>query len=160
MRPRDETVLRIIYKTINRPGPFRKRVLVTTNVPGQEHIMITLKGTVDEAPAAKIKVEPRKLHLGAIKAGSVSNLIYRITNEGRESLVITKIGTIEDATVYFNGEKEGKLIIGPSESNYFELEFKAEDVGHFTKVVFIHSNARNARHGRYAIMLIGDVERE
>lgn len=158
LKPQEETVLRIIYKTTNRPGLFRKRVLVTTNVPEQKYIMITIKGIVDEAPAAKIKVEPRKLQLGTLKTISVLNLIYRITNEGREPLVITKIHKTENTTIYFDGDKEGNLIVGAGESRVFELEFKPLQQGPFVQVIFVDSNARNARHGRYAIMLIGRVE--
>jgi hypothetical protein len=157
LKPQEETVLKIIYHTINRPGPFTKRVMVTTNISGQKDIEITLKGTVNEAPAAKIRVEPRKHRLGFIKQGAVRNLIYTIKNEGRKPLVVTRIFAKEDTAVYFDGKKEGNLVIEPKESRVFEIGFKPVGAGPFTQVIFFDSNATNARHGRYAIMLIGEI---
>lgn len=44
---------------INRPGPFTKYVTLTTNVPGQETVKLTIKGKVEkkapEAPAVPLK---------------------------------------------------------------------------------------------------------
>ena len=158
LKPQEETLLRIIYQTKDRPGPYEKRIYLSTDIPDQDDIVITIKGVVLEAPVAKIRVEPKKIKLGIIKKGSITNFNLRIGNEGRESLVITQIQNVEATENYFDSRKEGKLVIGPKESTVFKVPFLMDTVGPFVKVIFIESNARNAPHGRYAIMVIGEAE--
>ncbi|MBN1848328.1 MAG: DUF1573 domain-containing protein [Deltaproteobacteria bacterium] len=160
MKSEEETILKIIYQTLNRPGPFEKRVFLFTNIPDQKEITITIKGMVREAPVPKIRVEPRKLRLGLINTNSVSNLSCRITNEGREPLTITKIHMIEGDTVYFDGKKQGNLVIKPKESTSIKIDFTPMTEGPFTRVIFFETNAKNARNGRYAIMVIGEALKE
>ena len=157
MKPQEETVLKIIYQTIDRPGPFEKRVILFTDIPEQQQISIVVKGKVNEAPVAKIKVEPRKLQLDTVDLDSVSPLCYRITNEGSEPLVISKIHRVEDGAVYFDGKKDGNLVIKPKEIKVLDLGFKPAEKGRFTQVIFFETNARNARNGRYAIMIMGEA---
>ena len=157
MKPQEETVLKIIYQTIDRPGPFEKRVILFTDIPEQQQISIAVKGKVNEAPVAKIKVEPRKLQLDTVDWDSVSPLCYRITNEGSEPLVISKIHRVEDGAVYFDGKKDGNLVIKPKEIKVLDLGFKPTGKGRFTQVIFFETNARNARNGRYAIMIMGEA---
>jgi hypothetical protein len=62
--PNEKTELKVTYATKGRPGPFEKEVTLTTSAPGHEKIEIfMMKGTVREAPSAKIAVLPRRVML-------------------------------------------------------------------------------------------------
>ncbi len=60
LNPQEKTTLKITYNTAGRPGAFRKNISITTDVPGQEEVEITMEGAVKEAPGAKIQVSPPK----------------------------------------------------------------------------------------------------
>ncbi|MBN2374209.1 hypothetical protein JXL19_10530 [bacterium] len=160
LKPDEDTMLRIVYQTRDRPGPYEKRIYISTDIPGLDDVVITIKGTVLAASVAKIRVEPRKFKLGDIRKGSVTDLNLRMMNQGSETLVITKIQDTETGEIYFDGTKEGNLIIGPKGSSEFKVPFVTDSPVPFIRVIFIESNARNAPDGRYGIMVIGRTEQD
>ena len=89
--PGEKTVLRITFDTKGSPGPFRKTVTVATDIPGREDLEVTIEGTVREAPAAKIRVTPRRVDLGTVGPGYVTTGPFAVTNPGSLPLVITKV---------------------------------------------------------------------
>jgi len=131
---------------------------VETDISGQDLVVITIKGAVLEASAAKIKVEPKKIRIGTIIKGSITNIDLKIINEGRQPLVISRIQNVEATDRYFDADKQGPLVIGPNASTVFSLPFFRDAPGPFVQVIFIESNARNAAHGRHAIMVIGELK--
>src|SRR5512144_1273753 len=92
LEPNEKTELKVSYATAGRPGPFEKKVILTTNIPGQDKIEIfMMKGEVLEAPAAKIVVLPRKVVLAGDERRAGKKQTFSMTNEGSLPLVITDI---------------------------------------------------------------------
>ena len=90
LNPKEKTPLQITFRTEGSPGPFRKIVTISTNIPGQEDVEVTIEGTVKEGPAAKIEVSPRRVDLGAVPRGTVKKQSFTIKNSGTLLLVITR----------------------------------------------------------------------
>ncbi|MBN1848415.1 MAG: hypothetical protein JW932_07505 [Deltaproteobacteria bacterium] len=148
--------MRIVYHTKDRPGPYEKRIYLSTDIPDQDDVVITIKGMVHEAPIAKIRVEPKKFKVELVKTGRVMNLNILISNEGSEPLTITRIQNEKGTNTYFEAGKQGGLVIGAMGSTGFNLAFLANQASPFVQVIFIESNARNVLNGRYPIMIIGE----
>jgi hypothetical protein len=89
LNPDEKTNLKVVFETEGRPGPFEKKVIFSTNIPGLETAEVFLiKGMVREAPAAKIRVEPRKIVLQGIEVSEGKKQILLVTNEGSRALTI------------------------------------------------------------------------
>ena len=152
--PKEKTFLRIAFDTKGSPGPFRKTVTVSTDIPGQEDLEVTIEGTVREAPAAKIQVTPRRVDLGAVSPGRVTMEPFAITNPGSLPLVITKVYMKGTGAVLHDGERQGDLIILPGETRAFECAIRADrGRGDHQEVIVVKSNAKNAPKGGYVIIV-------
>lgn len=154
--PKEDAVLKIIYDTDGRPGPYEKRIYLITNSLVQPRLDITLKGEVLPAPAARIKVEPRKINVGSLRRGSQNRIDLKVTNEGNQSLEITKIYSATDRSIV-TAKGELRKRIPPKESTELEITFQATTVGSFVEVLIIDSDARNALNGQYTVMVIGEA---
>ena len=154
--PKEEAVLKIIYDTDGRPGPYEKRIYLITDSLVQPKLVITLKGEVLPAPAARIKVEPRKIDIGFLQRGSEKKIDFKISNEGNQSLEITKIYSATGKSVVIRIGEAGKRI-PPKEFTELEITFQTTAIGPFVEVFLIDSNARNALDGQYAVMVIGET---
>jgi uncharacterized membrane protein len=154
--PKEDTVLKMVYDTDGRPGPYEKRVYLMTNSLVQPKLDITLKGEVLPAPAALIRVEPRKINIGFLQKGSQKNIDFKISNEGNQSLEITEVYSATGKSLIIQ-KGEVKRGIPPKESTEIEIAFQTNTIGPFVEVFFIDSNARNALNGQYAVMVIGDT---
>lgn len=146
LKPGEKTELTVSYETEGRPGPFEKKVMLATNIPGGKSIEIfSIKGEVLEAPGAKISVEPRRVTLKGEEraAGRVQRFVVK--NEGSLPLVVKEIRSKDGKTVYFGGADEGALTVQPGQSGELELKIpgkpgeKAE-----REFLLVDSNARNA----------------
>ena len=157
LEPKEDTVLKIIYNTDGRPGPYEKRVYLITDSLVQPKLEFTLKGEVLPAPAARIKVEPRKVTIGSLQKGSQKTIGFRVSNEGDRPLEITKIYSATGRSVVIR-KREEKKRIPPKEFTELEITFQPATVGPFVEVFLIDSNARNALSGQYAVMVIGETE--
>ena len=91
LNPKEDAVLKIIYDTDGRPGPFEKRIYLLTDSLVQPKLDITLKGEVLPAPSALIRVEPRKINIGLVQKGTQNEIGLKVSNEGNQSLEIRKI---------------------------------------------------------------------
>ena len=92
LNPGEKTELKAVFETAGRPGPFRKTVTLSTDIPGQEEIeAFVMTGTVKEAPSAKIQVEPRRVVLEKVESGTVRAQTFSVKNTGTIPLVITRI---------------------------------------------------------------------
>ena len=156
LKPKEDTVLKIIYNTEGRPGPYEKRVYLITDSLVQPKLEITLKGEVLPAPAARIKVEPRKINIGFLQKGLQETIGFRVSNEGNQSLDITKIYSATGKSLVIQ-KKEPKKRIPPKEFIDLEITFQTTAIGPFVEVFLVDSNAHNALNGQYAVMVIGET---
>jgi len=154
--PKEEAVLKIIYNTDGRPGPYEKRIYLITDSLVQPKLEITLKGEVLPAPAARIKVEPRKIDIGFLQKGSQEKIDFKVSNEGNQSLEITKIYSATGKSLVIR-KRETRKRIPPKEFTELEITFQTTAIGPFVEVFLIDSNARNALNGQYAVMVIGET---
>jgi uncharacterized membrane protein len=152
--PKEKTLLRITFDTKGSPGSFRKTVTVSTDIPGQEELEVTIEGIVRESPAAKIRVAPRRVDLGVVNPGRVKTGPLSITNPGSLPLVITKIYVKDTRDLLHDGERQGDLVILPGETRSFECAIRADKGrGDYQEVIVIESNAKNAPKGGYVIIV-------
>ena len=157
LNPKEDTVLKIIYDTEGRPGPFEKRIYLITNSLVQPKLDITLKGEVLPAPAARIRVEPRKIHLVSLQKDSQNQINFKISNEGNQSLEISKIYSATGKCLVVR--EVGNIDIPSKDSKELEIILQTNTTGSFVEVLLIDSNAINALNGQYAVMVIGDTSR-
>jgi len=153
--PNEKTELKVSYATAGRPGPFEKKVTLTTNVPGHEKIEIfMMKGEVLEAPAAKIAVVPRRVVLAGAERSAGKKQAFSVTNEGSLPLVITDIQSKDGKTVYYDGSKAGNMTIEPGQAKTIELQLPGNSgEKEERELILIHSNAKNAGEAGLFIMI-------
>ena len=122
LEPNEKTDLKVTFETEGRPGSFQKTVTFSTNIPGQEKIEVfSMKGMVKEAPAAKIVVQPRRIVLNEAELNAGKEQTLPISNQGSIPLIITRIRSKDGNTVYFDGEKEGNIVIESNQTNSFYI---------------------------------------
>ena len=156
LSPKEDAVLKIIYDTDGRPGPFEKRIYLITDSLVQPKLDITLKGEVLPAPAALIRVEPRKIDIGYLQRGSEKKIAFKVSNEGNQSLEIKKVYSATGKSLFIL-KGEPRKNIPPKEFTELEITFQPTTTGPFAEVLLIDSNARNALNGQYAVMVIGET---
>lgn len=104
-----------------------------------------MKGTVKEAPGAKIAVTPRRVILEGNELSAGKKQAFSVTNEGSLPLVITGIKSKDGKTVYYDGAKEGNITIEATQTKIIELQLKGKVEGAEEKeLILIDSNASNA----------------
>ena len=160
LNPGEKTQLKAVFETAGRPGPFRKTITLSTDSPGQEDIEVfAMTGTVKEAPSAKIQVEPRRVVLEKVEPGTVRTQTFSVKNNGTIPLIITRIYAQRTNALYFDGTKEGNMVIGPDQLKKIELPLKIEggEKGSEELIVIV-CNARNASKGNYMIMIQSAVK--
>jgi hypothetical protein len=153
--PNEKTELKVIYATAGRPGPFEKKVILATNIPGHEKIEIfIMKGEVQEAPAAKIAVLPRKIVLEGAERSAGKKQAFSVTNEGSLPLVITEIRSKDGKTVYYDGSKAGNITIEPAQTKTIELQLPGSSgEKQERELILVRSNAKNAGEAGIFIMV-------
>ncbi len=153
--PKEKTELKVAYKTEGRPGFFQKKVTLNTNIPGSEKIEIfMIKGEVVEAPGAKISVNPRRILLEGPQRNAGKNQSLSVMNEGSLPLVISRIYSKDGKTVYFDGAKEGNIVIEPFQAKTIQIQLAGgsgmEEARDF---ILIDSNAKNSGESGYFIIV-------
>jgi hypothetical protein len=152
LAPKEKTSLKITFNTEGSPGPFRKTLTISTEIPGQEEIEITVEGNVKEAPAAKIQVTPKRIDLGKIKAPYSINQGLVIANTGVLPLIVKRISVKGSGTVHFDGKREGDMVIQPGLTGKIDIEIIADRPGEQAReLITIESNAKNAPKGGYVV---------
>jgi hypothetical protein len=153
--PNEKTELKVTYGTEGRPGTFQKRVILSTNIPGQEKIEIfAIKGEVREAPAAKISVSPRRIVLEGIERTAGKKQALSVTNEGSLPLVIDSIRSKDGKTIYFDGAREGNIAIEPSQTKTIEIQLAGDNGEEAMRdLILIDSNAKNAGKSGYFLIV-------
>ena len=150
LAPKEKTSLRIVFDTLGSPGPFRKIVTLTTDIPGGQELEVTMEGSVTEAPCAKIQVTPRRVDLGVVSPGPVRMKPLAITNPGSLPLTITKIYVLGTGAVL----REGNLLLSPGGTATVEYVISADAApGDHQETIVIESNAKNAPKGGYLILV-------
>ena len=155
LKPGEQTVLNISYDTDGRPGPFEKKVIFTTNIPGGESIeIVTIKGNVNEAPSAKIAAAPRRIILTGDDRRNGIKQALAIKNEGNLPLVITGIRSRDGLNVYFDGTGKEAISIEPEQTKTVEIQL-AGIMGDAAEreFILIECNARNAVDAGYFIIV-------
>jgi hypothetical protein len=130
-------------------------VTFSTNIPGREKIeAFSMKGVVKEAPAAKIVVQPRRIVLNEAELNAGKEQTLSISNQGLLPLIITRIRSKDGNTVYFDGEKEGNIVIESNQTKTVQLRL-APDKGKEKSQDFIilDSNAKNAGKTGYFLVV-------
>jgi hypothetical protein len=155
LAPRERTSLQVVFDTKDSPGSFQKIATITTSVPSVQELEVTMNGNVKEAPAAKIKVAPRRIDLGSIATGSVHKKELTIANEGSLPLEIRRIYGKETAVVYYDATKDGGILIEPGKTRKLEITFRPGKSGDkVQELIIIDSNAKNVTKGGYVIMVL------
>ena len=155
LNPNQKTELKVTYGTEGRPGPFEKKVILSTNVPGQETIEIfMIKGEVLEAPAAKIAVTPRRVVLEGAERTAGRKQAFSVTNEGTLPLIISRIRSKDGQSIYFDGAKTGNLVVEPAQSKTVELQLEADNgTKEEREYILIDCNAKNAGKSGYFLII-------
>jgi len=144
--PNEKTELKVSYATAGRPGPFEKKVILTTNIPGRETIEVfTINGEVREAPAAKISIVPRRIILEGAERSAGKKQVLSVTNEGVLPLSVTRIISKDGKTVYFDGAKQGSLVVEPAQTKTIEIQLSGNSGEKPEReYILVESNAKNA----------------
>ena len=155
LQPGEQAELKVNYDTDGRPGPFEKKVIFTTNIPGEEPIEIfTLKGMVNEAPSAKIAATPRRITLTEDERRAGKKQDIEITNEGDIPLVITDIRSRDGKNVYYDGTGQGVITIEAGRTKTVEIRLGGDDKeASDREYIVIDCNARNAGDTGYFIIV-------
>jgi hypothetical protein len=144
LQPNEKTELKVTYLTKGRPGLFEKHVIFTTNVPGQDKVEIfMMKGTVKEAPGAKITVTPRRVTLEGSELTTGKKQSFTVTNEGTLPLIIKSIRSKDGNFVYYDGAQAGNITIEPAQTKTIELQLKGKEGTAEKELILIDSNAAN-----------------
>jgi len=151
----EKTELLVTYLTQGRPGPFDKKVIFSTNIPGEEKIEIfSLSGDVREAPGAKIAVTPRRVMIEGDELNTGKRQVFSVKNEGSLPLVITNMRSKDGKNVYYAGIKDGDITVDPGKDLDFELQLKGKsDVASGSELILIESNAINAGESGLFLMI-------
>ena len=155
MKPGERTELKVIYDTADRPGLFEKKVILTANITDAEPIeILTIKGTVNEAPSAIIAATPRRITLTGNERRSGKEQAVAMKNEGVLPLVINGIRSRDGRNVYFDGTGQGAIIIEPGQTRTVEIRLGGNDGDASDReYIVIDCNARNAGDTGYYIIV-------
>ena len=151
----EKTELRVIYLTQGRPGPFDKKIIFSTNIPGEEKIEIfKMTGDVREAPGAKITVAPRRVVIEGNDLDTGKKQVFSVKNEGSLPLIIKNMRSKDGKNVYYDGAKDGDITIGPGKELDVELQLKRKaDVNSDSELILVESNAVNAGSSGLFLMI-------
>ena len=151
----EKTELKVTYLTQGRPGPFDKKIIFTTNIPGEEKIEIfKMEGDVKEAPGAKIVVAPRRVAIEGADINTGKKQVFSVKNEGSLPLIITSMRSKDGKNVYYDGARAGNITIEPGKSQDVELQLKGKaEVGTDRELILIDSNAINAGNTGLFLMI-------
>ncbi|MBN2241389.1 MAG: DUF1573 domain-containing protein [Acidobacteria bacterium] len=155
LEPGEKTELKVNYSTEGRPGLFEKKVIFTTNIPGQEKIDIfMIRGNVQEAPSARISVTPRRVALDEAERRAGKKQAFSIANEGSIPLEINRIRLRDDSKIFLDGAVTGNITIEPGQTKTIELELDPDEGAEpAQKYILIECNARNAGDSGYFLIV-------
>ena len=155
----EKTELQVTYLTQGRPGPFDKKVIFSTDIPGEEKIEIFgFIGDVREAPGAKIAVQPRRVTIEGDALNAGKKQAFSLKNEGSLPLVISNMRSKDGKNTYYDGAKDGDITVEPGKELDVELQLKKRsDVDSNSELILIESNAINAgSSGLFLMIQYGD----
>jgi len=161
LKPGEQAELTVSYDTDGRPGLFEKKVILTTSISGEEIEILTIKGTVKEAPSAIIAATPRRVTLAGNNRRDGKKQEISIKNEGSLPLVITGIRSRDGGSVYFDGTGQGAITIEPEQTKNMEIQLGGKDGNAPEReYIQIECNARNAGDSGYFIIVQYDTPLE
>ena len=157
LNPGEKTEMKVTFNTTGAPGPFHKKIVMTTDAAEQGEIRLDMTGSVREGPGAKLEVKPRKADFGSVKVGTIAKLQYTVSNTGTLPLIIKKIYTQGSDRVLFD-ERAKEMVIEAGRSEIITLEVTPLKTGPFSERIAIISNAKNAPKTGYIVLGAGQVE--
>ena len=151
----EKTELHVTYLTEGRPGPFDKKVIFSTSIPGEEKIEIfRISGDVREAPGAKIAVAPRRVVIEGNEINTGKKQVFSVKNEGSLPLVIKNMRSKDGNNVYYDAARDGDITVEPGSERDVELQLKGKSyVDLDRELILIDSNAINAGSSGLFLMI-------
>ncbi len=101
-----------------------------------------------------LEVKPRKVSAGEIKVGTPATFEIGVKNTGDADMVLTRVVSKKQGTVYFDAGTAGEMIIRPGETRTISIEIVAKKQGRYLVYVMIHSNARNVTKKGYKVVVV------
>lgn len=147
----------ITYNTFKYDGKFDKTVSVFTGHEGKDETVIRLVGYVDPIPMGVIELAPRKTELGNLAANKNNEVQIVLKNTGNAVLTVSRIVSQKFKTVYFDGEKEGPIVLAAGQHRTVKIVINPPEPGRFLDSILIFSDARNDIGKGYKGILVGEV---
>ena len=148
----------ITYKTFKYDGKFDKTVSVFTGPEGKDETVIRLVGYVDPIPMGVIEMAPRKTEVGDLAANKDNEVEIAIKNTGNAGLTVSRIVSQKFNVVYFDGKKQGPIVIAAGQQRTVKLMINPAKPGRFLDSILIFSDARNDIGKGYKGIVAGEVK--
>lgn len=129
-----------------------------TGPEGKDETVIHLVGYVDPIPMGVIEMVPRRTEVGSLTANKKNEVQIVIKNTGNATLTVSRIVSQKFNTVYFDGEKEGPMVIDAGRQRTVNLVINPPKPGRFLDTILIFSDARNDIGKGYKAILAGEVK--
>jgi hypothetical protein len=151
----EKTEVVVTYLTEGRPGPFDKKIIFSTDIPGEEKFEIfRISGDVREAPGAKIAVSPRRVVIEGDALSTGKKQVFTVKNEGTLPLVINNMRSQNGNNIYYDAARDGEITIEPGRERDVELQLKGKSyVDADRELILIDSNAVNAGSSGLFLMI-------
>ena len=146
--PGKSGIVKAVYSSAGRPGIFNKTVTVASNAATPSTVL-TIKGNVLNKEQMRSKLTPAQLaqsprlqldrtshDFGKMEAGQTLTARFKVTNTGKQDLVLSAI----TSQCYCVGYKNVPSPIKPGETAVVELVYNQRKLGPQTEPVVITSN--------------------
>ncbi|NVO30085.1 DUF1573 domain-containing protein [Hymenobacter lapidiphilus] len=146
--PGKSGMVKAVYSSAGRPGVFNKTVTVVSNATTPSAVL-TIKGNVLNKEQMRSKLTPAQLaqsprltldrarhDFGKAEAGQTLTARFKVTNSGKQDLVLSAI----TSGCYCVGYKNVPSPIKPGETAVVELVYNQRRVGQQQEAVVITSN--------------------
>ena len=115
-------------------------------------------GQVEPIPMGVIEMVPRKTEIGSLALNKARSVSIVLKNTGDAQLTVTKISSQKFNTVYFDGEKNGPVVIPAGQTQTIQILIAPTKAGRFLDSILIFSDARNDIGNGYKGILAGEVK--
>ena len=148
----------ITYNTFKYDGKFDKTVNIFTGSEGKDETVIRLVGMVDPIPMGVIEMAPRKTEVGELVLNKDNTIQIVLKNTGNAPLTMSQIASQKFNKVYYDGEKEGPIVIPAGQQRTVKIIIVPPKAGRFLDSILIFSDARNDIGNGYKGILAGEVK--
>lgn len=88
IKPGESTVVKVIYDSKNRPGPFNREITIFMNGPGSKPVTVFMKGEVVSPKGPRLVLDANRINLGVQAFRQRVTVSVPIRNKGNEPLVV------------------------------------------------------------------------